>query len=59
MGISQSIFDLNIFKFSVVVLDLINKGTVSQIILLGPRSNKMQSRKLRFLKMQKVSRFWS
>ena len=47
------------FKLSVVVLNTIMEGTVSQISFLGPRSNFMQFRKLGFQKLQNVSRFWS
>ena len=32
---------LNVFKFSVFVLRTIIEGTVSQIFILGPRSNYM------------------
>ena len=48
---------LNMFKLSVVVLNTIMKGTVSQISFLGPRSHFMQFRKLGFHKLQNVSRF--
>ena len=50
---------LNMFKLSVVVLNTIMEGTVSQISFLGLRSNFMQFRKLGFQKLQNVSRFWS
>ena len=48
---------LNIFKLSVVVLNTIMEGTVSQISFPGPKSNFMQFRKLNFQKLQNVSRF--
>ena len=47
----------NVFIFSLVVLNSIMEGTVSQIFYLGPRSNFMESRKLNFQKIQRVSRF--
>ena len=45
------------FKLSVVVLNTIMEGTVSQISPLGPRSNFMQFKKIRFSKM--FPGFWS
>ena len=48
---------LNIFKLSMVVLNTIIKGTVSQIPFLGPRSNCMQFSKLSFQKLQNDSPF--
>ena len=50
---------LNMFKLSVVVLNTIIEGTMSQIFLPDPRSNFMQFRKLGFQKLQNVSCFWS
>ena len=47
----------NIFKLSVVVLNTIMEGTMSQIFFPGPKSNFMQLRKLNFQKFQNVSRF--
>ena len=41
-----------------VVLDTIIERTVSQISVLGPRSDYIQFRKLSFQKLQNVSRFW-
>ena len=48
----------NIFKHSVVILNTIIEGTVSQISFPGLRSNCIQLRKLSFQKLQNVSRFW-
>ena len=48
---------LNIFKLSVVVLNTIMEGTVSQISFPGPKSNFMQFRKSAFQKLLNVSRF--
>ena len=47
----------NIFKLSVVVLNIIMEGTVSQISFSGPKSNFMQFRKSDFQKLLNVSRF--
>ena len=48
---------LNIFRLSVVVLNTIMEGTMSQISFPGPKSNFMQFRKLNFQKLQNVFRF--
>ena len=42
------------FKLSVVVLNTIMEGTLSQISFLGQRSNLMQFRKLGFQRLQLV-----
>ena len=47
----------NIFKLSVVVLNTIMEGTVSQISFPCPKSNFMQFRKSDFQKLLNVSRF--
>ena len=46
-----------IFKLSVVVLNNIMGGTVSQISFSGPKSSFMQFRKSDFQKLQNVSHF--
>ena len=48
----------NIFKLSVVVLNTIIEGTMSQISVLGPRSKFRKFRKFSFQKLQNVSHFW-
>ena len=47
----------NIFKLSVVVLNTIMEGTVSQISFPGPKSNFTQFRKSVFQKLLNVSPF--
>ena len=50
---------LNIFKLSVVVVNTIMEGTVSQISFPGPKSNFMQFKKSNCQQFHNVSRFWS